>query len=244
MNSVETLFAHKIITGKLGLITAHPDDDLSFGSLLEAAYTFDIEAYELIYSLGTASTKNFVQFKNPNFSVANGDRRDEGLKGAQRLGIKSVEFATGIDGLLEQQQEELAQETAEWAKARNIGTFATLGFIDHPDHIASHLIALQAAVLLRDSIPSQPVHLLTVHHNDEGNWWAYATASSIERTYNSALAHESQIPLSENHRQGWPALPLGLTMPPPIYQELQIYPLNRHASFSFLEAGAIALQHN
>ncbi len=244
MNSIETLFQQKRIVGQIGIITAHPDDDISFGSLLEVAEKYGIVAHELIYSLGSASTKNFVRFSNPNFDVAKGHRRKEGSEGARRLGIKSVEFASGDDGKLTDQQEILAYETVTWAKIHNIGTFATLGFHDHQDHNASHQIALRAAILLRDETPSQPVNILTVHHNGEGEWWTSATATSIERTYYSAQAHASQMPFTNQLQPGWPTLPLGLTLPPDVHQELQVYPLDRDASFSFQHAGSLVLQHS
>ncbi len=183
---------------RVGVISAHPDDELSNTALALIMQQTKTPVHGIILSKGEASTKNYPQKAYPNFSVGEGDRITEGIKAAQRIGLHSIRFAEGKDGMLLKNRQILTSVIATWALDHELNTFVTLGLTDHIDHEASNLIAHRAAQQLYED-GELAVDILSVQHFNRGNVYVQSTAESRELAGFVAEAHASQIRTS-NYR--------------------------------------------
>jgi LmbE family N-acetylglucosaminyl deacetylase len=225
----------ELLRGSTGVtaIGAHLDDEASLVAGILEAQAQGIPVDLVTLSPSTKSSKNH---RGPDFSVAQGDRVDEGAAAARLLKVRHFDVLDGQDGQLEQDSEtqRLAEQLGKLTLQSGNSHFMVMGVEDHADHLAAVTIARLAAAGLatgRWAATAHRVDILAVRGGKTGTVIASTTPAAQELTFNVLRAHSSQFRFSPTPRAGWWQAPNGLFLHPEDAASLAPYPLQRTAYY-------------
>jgi LmbE family N-acetylglucosaminyl deacetylase len=222
---------HELLNANLGVISAHPDDDITQAHALQAHTG---KAAELIYTYGKRTTLNYRRDEQPPFDPVKGDRAHEVTSAAPFLNIGDVEILDFPDGELDAYHPELVEVTAEWILRHDLETILTLGGLhDHRDHVASGRIARLAAAQVARRQKRQ-IHLLELQDHPPAEariLRVEATPAGMEQAMHAAFEYGSQFNMVQGVHKDWPLVPGGYSMNPDTYADLSRYPLFHDASY-------------
>lgn len=230
---------NEVLSGNVGSIDAHPDDSITKIHGIRAARRAGGRVFNLVYNKGRGSTLNYRADEHPPFSVTNGDRESENRAAAVVFGMAASEVWDATDGGLQLEIAALVPATVKWIEDNQINTLLTIGGLDdHPDHLASGRIALQAAQqAYRDG---WPVDVLELQMGTNGDVIIGATPDGMEQAFAAARQHGSQFQMGEvGEHPDWPIVPGGLAMHPDSFADLRRYPILRDSTYVYYPAGSL-----
>jgi len=204
--------ANSLLKGKrIRFIHPHPDDSIADSQL------YGHDADEALLTRGEKG-------RNPKHRVA------EEQAAAAILGFKGVILYPGRDGYVKEDVDELARMIADDAIRDGVDVLASTLFTDHPDHIATTKITIEAA--RRMARVGRAVGVLLIRHGNEGEYTTEATQESVTRAFQAANQHR-QWRMRPHIHEDWPVVG-GTSIHPDDLAALQPYPLLRDASYTWL----------
>jgi hypothetical protein len=216
--------------GVLGIVSAHPDDDLMQKNVIEAAKQAfpHLRIVEFAGTVGEGGINLLTD--SPDF-VINGQRETEGRAGATYLGAASYTQFNEGDGQLQDKLVRIVDLILDWAHKEEITTFLTpLG--DHPDHQAVALATREATKKL--GWMTQTLELLPTSKTEQdrtndpeetiGTLIIDPSPACTIGALEVALRNPSQFEISRTPQEGWVEIH-GLYLEPETRKRLSIYPI-------------------
>jgi LmbE family N-acetylglucosaminyl deacetylase len=215
---------------RVGLVLAHPDDNIIAVNAVQAGLDVGAEFHELTVTLGKRG-KN-LRLGEPGF-VLNGGRAGENGHGARHLGIRGVTHYDYPDRAVAQYTPELVPQVGSWLVQHEIEVLLTLGDLDdHDDHRAIAAIARQAALASAGRTALREMFELRQYGN--GEWVAPSTPDNIRVAFESASYQASQLLVARTVMPGWVAISEDLSVHPDTLAELDTYPIRRDATYDYV----------
>jgi LmbE family N-acetylglucosaminyl deacetylase len=239
MKQVTELLTEDVV---LGDVEAHLDDTLVKGHVQAVTKRLRLPKHVITLTPSDAGTKDFAPHTT---IVRDGGRIAEGRACAKILGFQTFAQLYAPDGNVAQHVNELAPTVAEWIRHYNINLLLSSRLLhDHPDHVATGMVALRAAQIVAAE-DGRDIGILEVHPSfgQQGDYLAKAGPESRHVLHHAAAKNVSQFRYSPPHQaiNSYIDVAPNLTLHPEDHDELAFYPIETDATYTFVQVGSLAV---